>query len=344
MTAIWVILAILMIGIMILVHELGHFVVGRLCGIGVEEFSIGFGPKIFGWRKKEIDYSLRAIPLGGYVRFTGEDEDSADANAFNNHPVWKRFLTVVAGASMNFVLAFVAILLLFSLYGVIQVPEFSAVEPGSPAEMAGLMAGDRVVAVDGIEISYDQQGFNEMYELFSARTDGTPFQLTIERGGEEFDVSVSKAQTEEGAWQMGVLLGVTRRVSFPLAFEASCQAFVGMSGMLLDFLKNLVFRGEGVEQVSGTVGAIGQASQYIQQGFDMVLNVFASISLNLGIMNLLPLPALDGGRLVFLAIEGIFRKPVPRDKEGMVHAVGMILLFGLMIVLTYSDIMKMIAG
>lgn len=344
MTAIWVILAILMIGIMILVHELGHFVVGRLCGIGVEEFSIGFGPKIFGWRKKEIDYSLRAIPLGGYVRFTGEDEDSADANAFNNHPVWKRFLTVVAGASMNFVLAFVAILLLFSLYGVIQVPEFSAVEPGSPAEMAGLMAGDRVVAVDGIEISYDQQGFNEMYERFSARTDGTPFQLTIERGGEEFDVSVSKAQTEEGAWQMGVLLGVTRRVSFPLAFEASCQAFVGMSGMLLDFLKNLVFRGEGVEQVSGTVGAIGQASQYIQQGFDMVLNVFASISLNLGIMNLLPLPALDGGRLVFLAIEGIFRKPVPRDKEGMVHAVGMILLFGLMIVLTYSDIMKMIAG
>jgi len=254
-TAIWVILAILMIGIMILVHELGHFVVGRLCGIGVEEFSIGFGPKIFGWRKKEIDYSLRAIPLGGYVRFTGEDEDSADANAFNNHPVWKRFLTVVAGASMNFVLAFVAILLLFSLYGVIQVPEFSAVEPGSPAEMAGLMAGDRVVAVDGIEISYDQQGFNEMYELFSARTDGTPFQLTIERGGEEFDVSVSKAQTEEGAWQMGVLLGVTRRVSFPLAFEASCQAFVGMSGMLLDFLKNLVFRGEGVEQVSGTVGS-----------------------------------------------------------------------------------------
>ena len=344
MTAIWVILAILMIGIMILVHELGHFVVGRLCGIGVEEFSIGFGPKIFGWRKKEIDYSLRAIPLGGYVRFTGEDEDSADANAFNNHPVWKRFLTVVAGASMNFVLAFVAILLLFSLYGVIQVPEFSAVEPGSPAEMAGLMAGDRVVAVDGIEISYDQQGFNEMYELFSARTDGTPFQLTIERGGEEFDVSVSKAQTEEGAWQMGVLLGVTRRVSFPLAFEASCQAFVGMSGMLLDFLKNLVFRGEGVEQVSGTVGAIGQASQYIQQGFDMVLNVFASISLNLGIMNLLPLPALDGGRLVFLLIEGIFRKPVPREKEGMVHAVGMILLFGLMIVLTYSDIMKMIAG
>lgn len=344
MTTVWVILAILMIGIMILVHELGHFVVGRLCGIGVEEFSVGFGPKIFGWRKKEIDYSLRAIPLGGYVRFTGEDEDSPEANAFNNHPVWKRFLTVAAGASMNFVLAFVAIVLLFSLYGVVQVPEFSSIEPGSPAETAGLMAGDRVLAVDGVEISYDQPGFNLMYEMFSSRTDATPFVLTIERGGEAFDVSVSKALTDEGAWQMGVLLGVTQRVSFPMAFQASCEAFVGMSGMLLDFLKNLVFRGEGMDQVSGTVGAIGQASQYIQQGFDMVLNVFASISLNLGIMNLLPLPALDGGRLVFLAIEGIFRKPVPRDKEGMVHAVGMILLIGLMVVLTYSDIMKMIGG
>lgn len=343
-TVIWVILAILMIGIMILVHELGHFVVGRLCGIGVEEFSIGFGPKIFGWRKKEIDYSLRAIPLGGYVRFTGEDEDSPEANAFNNHPVWKRFLTVAAGASMNFVLAFVAIVMLFSIYGVVQLPAFSAIEPGSPAEAAGLMAGDRVVAVDGVEISYDQIGFEQMYGMFSARTDATPFELTILRGDEELKVTVAKAQTEEGAWQMGVLLGVTRRVSFPVAFEASCQAFVGMSGMLIDFLKGLIFRGEGADQVSGTVGAIGQASQYIQQGFDMVLNVFASISLNLGIMNLLPLPALDGGRLVFLAIEGIFRKPVPRDKEGMVHAVGMILLFGLMIVLTYSDIMKMING
>ncbi len=344
MTVVYVILAILMIGVMILVHELGHYTVGRLCGIGIEEFSIGFGPKILGWRKKEIDYSLRAIPLGGYVRFMGEDEDNPSENAFNNHSVWKRFLTVIAGASMNFILAFAAILMLFSLYGVTNVPVLSGIEPGSPAEMAGLMPGDRIAAVDGVEISFDQGGFNEMYAMFSARTDATPFELTVERGGETFDVAISKAQTEEGAWQLGVLLDETQRVSFPAAFEASCQAFVETSKLMLNFLKNLVFRGEGADQVSGTVGAIGQASQYIQQGFDMVLNVFASISLNLGIMNLLPLPALDGGRLVFLLIEGIFRKPVPREKEGMVHAVGMILLFGLMIVLTYSDIMKMIAG
>ena len=346
MTAIWVILAILMIGIMILVHELGHFAVGRLCGIGVEEFSIGFGPKLLGWRRKEIDYSLRAIPLGGYVRFAGEDADSPEANAFNNHPVWKRFLTVAAGASMNFVLAFAAILLLFMLYGGVlsNLPELYSVEPGSPAELAGLLPGDQIVSVDGTAIAYDEEGFNEMYELFGARQDAEPMLLGVERKGERFDVSVSKAQDAEGRWLLGVTLGSVEKLSFPMALQASGEAFVGMSGVLLDFLKNLVFHGEGADQVTGTVGAIGQASQMIQQGFDMVLNIFASISLNLGIMNLLPLPALDGGRLVFLAIEGIFRKPVPRDKEGMVHAAGMILLFGLMIVLTYSDIMKMIGG
>lgn len=339
-----VILAILLISVIVLVHEAGHFAVGRLCGIGVEEFSIGFGPRLLGWRRKGIDYSFRAIPLGGYVRFTGEDENSDQENAFNNHPVWKRFLTVAAGASMNFVLAFAAILTFFCIYGYNNLPEFSSIEPGSPAEEAGLQAGDRVCFVDGVEITYDQAGFNTMYEMFSARMDSEPFELVIDRGGEEQTVRVSKEQTEEGVWQMGVLLGATRRVSFSVALRASWESFIDMTTMLLDFLKNLVFHGEGADQVAGTVGAISQVSQYITQGFDMVLSMLASISVNLGIMNLLPLPALDGGRLVFLIIEAIRRKPVPPEKEGLVHMIGMGALLLLMIVLTYSDITRLIAG
>ena len=237
---------------------------------------------------------------------------------------------------------FAAILLLFSIYGVIQVPEFSSIEPGSPAEMAGLMAGDRVVSVDDVQISYDQAGFNEMYAMFSARTDSTPFELEIDRGGQRMTVEVRKAEIEEGVWQMGVLLGAVQRVSFPVAFRESCRTFADMSTMMLDVLKNLVFRGEGADQVTGTVGVISEVSKNISQGFDMVLNLMAVISMNLGIMNLLPLPALDGGRLVFLIVEGIRRKPVPPEKEGMVHGIGMIGLLALMVVLTYSDIMKMI--
>ena len=346
MSVVYVFLAILLLGVIVLVHELGHYTVGRLCGMGIEEFSIGFGPKLLGWRKNEIDYSIRAIPLGGYVHFTGEDEDNPAENALNNHPVWKRFLMVAAGAAMNFALAFVAILLLFGIYGYTYdlLPAIADVEAGSPAEAAGLMPGDRVLTVDGISISYDEQGHEEMFAMFDSRQDATPIELTVQRGGDVFDVTVVKEQQENGKWMMGVTVGMIRRIGFGEALRESGRTFAEMSTMMIDVLKNLIFRGEGADQVSGMVGTIGQTSQFIQQGFDMVLNLMAVISMNLGIMNLLPLPALDGGRLVFLAIEGIFRKPVPREKEGMVHAIGMILLIGLMILVTYSDIMKMIRG
>ena len=345
-TFVYVILSIVLLGIVVMIHELGHFAVGRWCGFGIEEFSVGFGPKIFGWRKKEINYSLRALPIGGFVRFRGEDEDNDSPDAFNNQPVWKRFLVTAAGAGMNFVLAFAAILLFFTMYGYMssELPAIYGVQENSPAQTAGLLPGDKVISVDGVAISYDKAGFDTMYSMFSARQDAQPIVIGIERGSEKLSVSVSKVQDADGKWLMGVSLGAVERVDFATALRASCESFANMSTMMVDMLKNLIFKGEGADQVSGAVGIVSQMSGYIQQGFDMVLSIMATISLNLGIMNLLPLPALDGGRLVFLIIEGIRRKPVPREKEGMVHLIGMVLLFALMAVLVFSDVMKIIRG
>ena len=341
MTVVYVILAILMIGVMILVHELGHYTVGRLCGIGIEEFSIGFGPKILGWRKKEIDYSLRAIPLGGYVRFTGEDEASDNPRAFNNMPVWKRMLVAVAGVSMNFITAFLAILILFNVYGAIQLPVITEVAALSAAEEAGLMPNDQIVWMDGMEITYDQQGFTQMYNYLQARKHAEPIEMTVLRGGEEVKLSVSKRLSAEGAWQLGVVFGKTMRVPFMMALRESWNSFVGLTTMLVDFLRDLVFKGQGVDQVAGPVGMVKEVSTYIRQGFDMVLSMFASISVNLGIMNLLPIPGLDGGRLLFLAVEGIRRKPLPRDKEGIVNLIGLGLMMLLMVVVMFRDIIRL---
>jgi len=337
-------LSLVMLGVIIFAHELGHFAVGRICGFGIEEFAIGFGPKVLGWKRGNVAYSLRALPLGGFVRFTGEDEDSQKANAFNNMPVWKRMLVSAAGSGMNFVLAFAAILLLFSIYGAINLPVITEVAAGSAAEEAGLMPQDRILSIDGEAFTYDQEGFNGMYAALQARDHGEPIALVVLRGDEEVSLTVCKRQTSEGAWQLGVVFGKTARVPFSMALRESWLSFVGMTTMLLDFLRNLIFRGQGVDQVAGPVGMISEVSTYIRQGFDMVLSMTATISMNLGIMNMLPIPGLDGGRLLLQAVEAVRRKPLPRDKEGMVHLIGMILLMALMIVILFKDVFKLVQG
>ena len=341
-----VLAALLIMDVIIVIHEFGHYTVGRMCGIGVVEFAVGMGPRLFGFEKNGIQYSLRAIPIGGFCKFVGEDEDNADPRAMNNQPVWKRFLTVAAGATMNFVLAFVAAVILFSCYAAKVMPTVDIVDVDTPAAVAGMQAGDRIVTVNGQEVQNGEGGVYLVQNEVAA-AQGEAVQFEVLRGEERIAMEIAPRLVELEDGSSRYLIGITfgqQRFSF---WESIPEALASMrddSGMVLDALRKLIFKGEGAKDMAGTVGIISMVSQSVRQGWYMVLNYLYIISLNLGIMNLLPLPALDGGRLVFLIIEAIRRKPVPPEKEGMVHAIGLLAIMVLFVLLTYQDVMRLIRG
>ena len=310
---------------------------------------MGFGPRLLGWKRKGIQYSLRAIPLGGYCAFVGEDERNDDPRAMNNQPVWKRFLTVLAGPFMNFVLAFVACAIMLDGYFIAQTyPIVDQVVAGMPAEEAGLLPGDRILEVNGVALTNDSQGVSLMISTMQSGDLTQPVSLKIQRDGTTRDYSIlaAPAVDEDGQttrYQIGIVFS-SRTFNFFEAIREAGGYMVDTTGQMLVSLKNLIFKGEGLEDTAGTVGIIAVVAQQAREGMYMVLWLIFIISLNLGIMNLLPIPALDGGRLLFLIVEAIRRKPIPPEKEGLVHAVGMVLILGLFVVLTYHDIVRQVTG
>ncbi len=343
----YVLLAIVMLGIIVTVHEFGHYLVGRLCGIGIVEFSVGFGPRLLGWERKGIKYSLRAIPLGGYCAFVGEDERNDDPRAMNNQPVWKRFITVLAGPFMNFVLAFVVCAIMLNGYFVAETfPVVNQVMEGMPAEASGLQAGDRILEINGVELTNDSAGVSLMLSTMQSSDMTRPIDLVIERDGQRMNFAINAVPVEDSEgtrYQIGIVFS-SRTFTFFESIREAGSYMAETTGLMLDSLKNLIFKGEGLNDTAGTVGIIAVVAQRAREGVYEVLWLMYIISLNLGIMNLLPIPALDGGRLLFLIVEMIRRKPIPPEKEGMVHGIGMILLLGLFVVLTYHDIVKLVTG
>ena len=343
----YILLAIVILGFIITVHEFGHYLVGRRCGIGIVEFSVGFGPRLFGWERKGIKYSLRAVPLGGYCAFVGEDERNDDPRAMNNQPVWKRFLTVLAGPFMNFVLAFVACAVMLDGFMLAETfPVVSHVYEGMPAESAGLLPGDRIVEVEGTPIENSGLGVNRLVSVIQGSEPGSSVVLTVERDGQRIELpltTVAVVDEETGATHGQIGISFTGRTyTLPESIRYAGGYMVNTTRTMLDSLRGLFFHGEGLKEVTGTVGIIAVVSELARDGLYEVLWLVFIISLNLGIVNLLPLPALDGGRLVFLIVEAIRRKPVPPEKEGMVHGIGLLLVFGLFVLLTAHDIYRLI--
>ena len=334
----YVVLALLLLGVLIIAHEAGHFWAARACGIGVQEFSMGMGPLIAKWKsRKGTQFSVRLLPIGGFCQFYGEDEDEPDPRAFNNQAVWKRAVTVASGPLMNFLVAFLVIVLFMIVIGINTiVPKIAQVEEN--AQAAGLQVGDTIVSVNGAEMTNYQQISQAI-----AASEGNDVTLGVKRGKEELSLTLTPFYDEEaGRYRVGFSFGQERvRTSVLTSIPFSVQYNVESVKLILSTLKDLVFKGQGVDDVTGPVGTVYVIQEVTQQGgLDVYLELIALISVNLGVMNLLPIPGLDGSRLLFLLIEAVRRKPVKREWEGAIHAAGFILLMGLMVLLTYKDIMR----
>lgn len=327
--------AAIVLGLLVIVHELGHFTVAKAVGIKVQEFSVGMGPKIFQVKKGETDYSLRGVPIGGYVKMEGEDESSDDERSFSNKPILSRIAVLVAGSFMNFLLAIIVLTGIFYTVGVVTT-DIAGVGEESPAFEAGIEAGDKIIAIDG-EMARTPSAVQNYINL----SEDNEVLVTIERGEETLEKTVGTMEDEELSRRViGVQFDVEQSLGGAVA--GSFRETRTIAVEIFNFFGR-IFTGEAnvSEEVAGPVGIVSLVGDATRAGFINVALLTAFISINLGIMNLLPIPALDGSRILFLLLEAVRGKPIDPEKEGMVHLVGFGLLIFLMLLVTYQDILRL---
>ncbi|MDO4800159.1 MAG: M50 family metallopeptidase [Bacillota bacterium] len=317
----------LILGFIIFFHELGHFTLAKLNGILVHEFAIGFGPTVWRHQGKETKYALRLFPLGGFVMMEGENEESESDRSFSRKTAWQRFTVLVAGALFNFITGFVMILLFMMLVGFPTTTIGEAVE-GMPAYEAGLRAGDRILAVGGVETPT----WTEITQAIAASGDAVDFR--VERDGQTIDFSV-RTRVEEGRRIVGI-----RTKETPDPGSALPRAWKAFTAFFVDIFR---FFGElgkpGVAQnVVGPIGLFLTVGEVQRSGLLNLLFLAGFISVNIGVINLLPIPAFDGGRIVLVLIEMIIRRPIPRKFETVVNLIGVALIFTLFLFTLFNDL------
>ena len=331
------------LGIVVLVHEYGHFAAARACGVKVYEFAIGFGPQLFSWKRGETLYAVRALPLGGMCRLAGMDDsdlpeeqmEEDDPRSFLNRPIWQRVLIVVAGPLMNFVLAVVILSVLFSSYGV---PMASVVEvfDGSPAEAAGFESGDKIVSIDGKPVASVAGFINTV-----ASSAGKKLIVEALRDGETIIIDVTPIRdAEENIGRVGMsLVEVYSKSGTGAAIVGSLRYTWGIVDTTLASM-GAALAGRVKPEVAGPVGIAGMSAQAARAGFPSLMMLVALISTSLGLLNLMPIPFLDGGWVLFLIIEAVRGKPLSPQVEGFLRFIGLALLMLLLVYATVSDISR----
>ncbi|MBR5572037.1 MAG: site-2 protease family protein [Oscillospiraceae bacterium] len=352
-TIIYILVALLIFGVLVAVHELGHFLAAKSCGVKVNEFSIGMGPKLWQRERGETLYTLRAIPCGGFCAMEGEEEDSGDPKALNNQPFWPKFYIFVAGAAMNFITGVVILLLLYAGAQAFYTPTITDFAEGCPLESAeGLQVGDTLLSIDGERVYV----FSDVSLLFGFNRDGT-FDLVVRRNGEKVHLNDLPMELREYRDQdgqpyrgYGLFFGAERadfgdRIAYAWHNTLDFVRLVRLS------LKMLLNGDAGIKDMSGPVGIVtaitevGEASETVGVAVSNIAYLAALIAVNLAMMNLLPLPALDGGKVLFLVLNAItmalFRRQIPSKYENYIHFAGLVLLLGLIAVISVSDVYKL---
>lgn len=337
-----IVIAILLFGFIVFFHELGHFLLARKNGIRVDEFWIGMGPTLLSKQAGDTKYCLKLLPLGGAC-LMGEDEaDDLSEGSFNSKSPLQRISVILAGPFFNFILAFVCSFIFICCVG-IDKPVIRDVEAGMPAAEAGLESGDRILKINGKKIHIFREV--SMYNQFHQ---GEYMELTFERDGEKHTVEMMPVADENGYYMLGVYSEGYQKGSILDNLIYSFYEVEYWIEMTLESLGQLLTRKVGMEQLSGPVGVVDAVDQTYQESksggaflvFLNMLRITILLSSNLGVMNLLPIPALDGGRLLFLVIELIRGKRVPPEKEGYVHMIGMVFLLLLMVFVVFNDLRR----
>ncbi len=349
--AIWgkvwpILLAILFFGLIIFFHELGHFTFAKLFKVKVNEFAMGMGPTLFKFKKGETKYALRLLPIGGFVSMEGEDESSENENAFCNKSAWKRFIVVAAGGVVNLIMGVLIVAIMLSQTDLIGLPQIHSFEENAVSSQY-LQAGDKIKKINGKRVFSEY----DLSFLMQRDKDGV-FDFVVERNGENLELKEVEFQTFDNNGTLTIVYdfiikGV--KPTFVTVAKSAVLESVSIGRIVWVSLVDLVTGQYGLSDLSGPIGTVTYIADAAQTSveetdYSYLLTLTAMIAINIGLFNLLPLPALDGGRLFFILIEMIFRKPVPKKYEGWVHAIGLALLMLLMVVISFSDILRLIRG
>jgi regulator of sigma E protease len=348
------------LGVLVFVHELGHFAVAKRLGVKVLRFSIGFGPILFARRRGETEYAISAMPLGGYVKMLGEEDSEEELaevelqpeRAFSTQPLPRRSAIVFAGPAMNFLFAFLAYLALFVAVGAehpSDQPRVGGVSQGSPAERGGLQAGDRVLEVDGTQVATWEQLAQTVRQ-----SDGHTLHLVVDREGQRLPLEVTPElkpapnlygeETKE-AYLIGIAASQEWERVGPLeAVPLAAKQTVSASFVVVQGLALMVQGRVPLKELGGPIAIASAAGQQARAGARYFVSLLAFLSINLGILNLLPIPALDGGHLALFGIEAVLGRPLRRRHREIAQQVGILLLLSLMVFVFYNDINRLVRG